>query len=149
MGRKNVVVTGGFDDLRSQHVRFLEEASKLGAVYVLLWSDETIQALEGKAPKFPLAERTYLLQANRYVDQVSPVTGEIDRDAIRDRMGASGGGRGGMGGGGMGRGPGGGRPEMPEPLKIKVRVRLSAPTSDATSDVEEDDTAAPVSSSQE
>ena len=50
---KTVVVTGGFDDFKSQHVRFLEEASKLGGVRVLLWSDETVRALEGHPPKFP------------------------------------------------------------------------------------------------
>jgi cytidyltransferase-like protein len=77
-----VVVTGSFDDLRSNHVRFLEEASKLGDVHVLLWSDEVIRALEGKAPKLPEAERAYLLQANRYVGQVTLVTGRVEQDAI-------------------------------------------------------------------
>ena len=77
-----VVVTGSFDDLRSRHVRFLEEASKLGDVHVLLWSDETLRALEGKAPKLSEAERTYLLQANRYVEQVTQVTGQVERNAI-------------------------------------------------------------------
>jgi glycerol-3-phosphate cytidylyltransferase-like family protein len=32
-----VVVTGSFDDLKSRHVPFLEEASKLGNVQVILW----------------------------------------------------------------------------------------------------------------
>ena len=77
-----VAVTGSFDDLRSRHVRFLEEASKLGDVHVLLWSDETLRALEGQAPKLSEAERVYLLQANRYVEQVTLVTGQVERDAI-------------------------------------------------------------------
>jgi len=77
-----VVVTGSFDDLRSRHVRFLEEASKLGDVHVLLWSDETLRALEGQAPKLSEAERVYLLQANRYVEQVTLVTGQVERNAI-------------------------------------------------------------------
>jgi cytidyltransferase-like protein len=77
-----VVVTGSFDDLRSRHVRFLEQASKLGDVHVLLWSDETLRALEGKAPKLSEAERVYLLQANRYVEQVTLVTGQVERDAV-------------------------------------------------------------------
>jgi len=71
---KAVVAVGAFDNLRSQDVRFLEEASKLGAVHVLLWSDEMVAALTGKRPKFPLAERHYLLQAIRYVKSV----GQID-----------------------------------------------------------------------
>jgi cytidyltransferase-like protein len=75
-------MTGDFDDLRSRHIRFLEEASKLGDVHVLLWSDETLRALEGKTPKLPEAERVYLLQAIRYVSQVTLVTGQVERDAI-------------------------------------------------------------------
>jgi cytidyltransferase-like protein len=68
---KNVVVTGSFDDLRSPGVRFLEEASRLGQVNVLLWSDETCQAHTGSLPKFPEAERAYLVQAIRYVSHVT------------------------------------------------------------------------------
>ena len=66
-----VVVSGSFDDLRSHHIRFLEEAAKLWQVHVLLWSDETTTALTGQSPKFPLEERLYILQAIRYVDQIS------------------------------------------------------------------------------
>ncbi|HUW08571.1 MAG TPA: adenylyltransferase/cytidyltransferase family protein [Anaerolineae bacterium] len=77
---KNVVVTGSFDDLRSRHVRFLEEAAKLGAVHVLLWSDEIVRSLEGK--KFPQEERLYLLEAIRYVRRVTVVADEAARDAI-------------------------------------------------------------------
>ena len=54
-------------------MRFLEEASKLGAVHVLLWSDEVVAAVTGKPPKFPLAERHYLLQAIRYVESVEQI----------------------------------------------------------------------------
>ena len=79
---KTVVVTGGFDDFKSQHVRFLEEASKLGGVRVLLWSDETVRALEGHPPKFPQEERLYLLQADRYVNEVRLVMGQVDQDSI-------------------------------------------------------------------
>jgi cytidyltransferase-like protein len=63
-------------------VRFLQEASKLGDVHVLLWSDETVNALEGRAPKFPQAERMYLLQAIRYVSRVTLATGGVGRDTL-------------------------------------------------------------------
>jgi len=79
---KEAVVTGGFDDLRARDFRFLEEASRLGSLHVLMWSDETIQQLGGKPPKFPQAERMYLLQAIRYVDRLTLVTGQVERDAI-------------------------------------------------------------------
>jgi cytidyltransferase-like protein len=79
---RKVVVTGSFDDLRSRHVRFLEEASKWGDVHVLLWSDEIVRALDGTASQFPQEERFYMLQAIRYVAQVSLVTHPVGRDGI-------------------------------------------------------------------
>ena len=69
----HVFVTGSFDDLRSKHMRFLHEASRLGPVRVGLWSDEAVARATGKAPKFPAAERLYVLEATRYVSEVSPV----------------------------------------------------------------------------
>jgi cytidyltransferase-like protein len=77
-----VVVTGSFDDLRSRHVRFLEEASKLGNVHVLLWSDEVVRALDGTPPRFPQDERFYILQAVRYVTQVSLVSSPVGQDVV-------------------------------------------------------------------
>jgi cytidyltransferase-like protein len=68
-----VLVSGSFDDLRSRQVRFLEEASKLGPVSVLLWTDAWVRASSRKMPKFPLDERRYLLEALRFVDHVTPV----------------------------------------------------------------------------
>jgi len=41
-----VFVAGSFDNLRSRHVRFLEEAAKLGELHVLLWSDEVARCLK-------------------------------------------------------------------------------------------------------
>lgn len=77
-----VVVSGSFDDLRSNHVRFLQGASQLGELHVLLWPDEAVAALEGKAPKFPQEERLYLLQAIRYVSRVWLARGVPERDAL-------------------------------------------------------------------
>jgi cytidyltransferase-like protein len=77
-----VVVTGSLDDLRSRHVRFLEEASKLGDLHVLLWSDEVVRSLDDQDPKFPQEERAYLVGAMRYVSRVTVVDGPVDRDAI-------------------------------------------------------------------
>jgi cytidyltransferase-like protein len=79
---KNVVVTGDFDNLGARHVRFLEAASRYGNLHVGLWSDETIQALEGKPPKFPERERLYLVQSIRFVDQVTLIQGGIARNAL-------------------------------------------------------------------
>jgi cytidyltransferase-like protein len=77
-----VVVMGSFDDARSRHIRFLEEAAKLGSLHVLLWDDKAVHAATGQLPKFPLAERSYLLQALRYVDRIAGVSGPIDPEAL-------------------------------------------------------------------
>ena len=79
---KTVVVTGSFDNFRSEHVRLLEEASKLGKLRVLLWPDEMVRALEGRTPKFPQEERLYLLEADRYVSLVSLAASQADGDSI-------------------------------------------------------------------
>lgn len=70
-----VLVSGPFDDLRSRHLRFLEEASRWGNVTVLLWSDAAVAKMTGTPPKLPLAERLYFLNAVRYVSHVIPVGG--------------------------------------------------------------------------
>ena len=77
-----VVVSGGFDDIKSRDLRFLEESAKLGELTVLLWPDETLQRLTGKAPKFPLAERKYFLNAVRYVSRVIEADGSAGFDAL-------------------------------------------------------------------
>lgn len=69
---KKTVVCGAFDDIKSRDLRLLEEASKLGHLVVLLWTDKTIEQITGKPPKFSLAERSYFLNAVRYVRRVVP-----------------------------------------------------------------------------
>jgi cytidyltransferase-like protein len=68
-----IIAVGSFDNLCSRHVRFLEEASKLGDLHVLLWSDDLVRWATGQPPKFAQAERRYLVEAIRYVDRVSLV----------------------------------------------------------------------------
>jgi cytidyltransferase-like protein len=67
-----VVVSGGFDDLRARDLRWLREAARLGELTVLLWPDALIEQTTGRQPKFPFAERNYFLNAVRYVAQVVP-----------------------------------------------------------------------------
>ncbi len=67
---KQIVVSGGFDDIRARDLRLLQEASNLGELTVLLWPDEMLAKITGKDPKFPLAERRYFLNAVRYVSRV-------------------------------------------------------------------------------
>ena len=77
-----VIVSGGFDDIRSRHLRFLEEAAKLGELTVLLWPDAALEKVTGKAPKFPVAERLYFLNAVRYVSRVIEAASQMHPDAL-------------------------------------------------------------------
>jgi cytidyltransferase-like protein len=79
---KTVIVSGAFDDLKSRGIRFLEEASRLGKLTVLLWPDETLVEQTGNAPKFPLVERLYFLEAVRYVSRVIPIGEETNLDEL-------------------------------------------------------------------
>jgi cytidyltransferase-like protein len=85
MQRPAVFVLGGFDDLRTIQIRFLQEADKLGDVHVLLVSDKAFEKVEGKVPKFNLEERRYYLEAIRYIKHIS-VIDNITIDAIKKAL---------------------------------------------------------------
>lgn len=84
--QKQVIVSGGFDDIKSCDLRFLEEAAKLGGLTVLLWPDATLQKINGKAPKFSLAERVYFLNAVRYVSNVVEADGAADFNSLPENL---------------------------------------------------------------
>ena len=51
--QQQIIVSGGFDDIRSRHLRFLEEAAKLGELNVLLWSDRCSSRSTAGRRSFP------------------------------------------------------------------------------------------------
>lgn len=79
---KKVVVSGSFNNLRSRDFLFLEKASRRGELHVVAWDDELALALGSGDLKFPREEREYLLQAIRYVREVSFVSGPLDPAAV-------------------------------------------------------------------
>jgi cytidyltransferase-like protein len=81
---KALAVVGAFDNLRSQDVRLLEEASQMGPVTAWAISDELIERDSGKAPKFPLPERLYLLRALRFVTEAIALEAPIGADGDRE-----------------------------------------------------------------
>ena len=81
-----VVVSGGFDDIKSHDLRFLEETAKLGELTVLLWRDATVQMLTGKSPKFSLTERSYFLNAVRYIHRVFEAGEAIEPNALPEEF---------------------------------------------------------------
>lgn len=68
-----ILVSAGFGDLRSTDVRLLDEASRLGPVHVRLWSDELLESLEGRRPRFAESERRFFIEHLRYVAGVGIV----------------------------------------------------------------------------
>ncbi len=80
--RPKVVVTGCYDWFHSGHVRFFEEVSQYGELYVIVGHDANIRLLKGAGhPLLPQAERRYMVQAVRYVKQALITSGEGWMDA--------------------------------------------------------------------
>lgn len=77
----SVIVSGAFDDVQARDMRFLQEAARLGPVHALLWTDDVVERMTGKPPRFPLAEREYVLGAARFVQRVT-----VDDSGALDRL---------------------------------------------------------------
>ncbi len=79
---KKVIVTGCFDWLHSGQIRFFEEVSELGELYVGIGHDDNIRLLKGDGhPLFPEAERRYMVQSIRYVKEAHITSGHGWMDA--------------------------------------------------------------------
>ncbi len=76
-GKKKVIVTGSYDWFHSGHVRFLEEVSGYGDLYVVVGHDANIRLLKGEGhPLLPQAERRYVVGSIKYVKQALISSGE-------------------------------------------------------------------------
>lgn len=62
-----VFVSGCFDVLHSGHIRFFEEASQYGDLYVSIGSDETIKKLKNRETLYNENERLYMVSSIKYV----------------------------------------------------------------------------------
>ena len=81
--RKKVLVTGSFDWFHSGHVRFFEETSELGDLYVVVGHDKNLRLLKGDGhPMFSQEERRYLVASIKFVKQalVSSGSGWLDAE---------------------------------------------------------------------
>jgi cytidyltransferase-like protein len=75
-------VTGCYDWVHSGHVRFFEEVSAYGDLYVVLGHDANLRLLKGPGhPLFPQDERRYVVGSIRYVTQALVATGHGWLDA--------------------------------------------------------------------
>jgi len=80
---KKVIVSGCFDWFHSGHVRFFEEVSELGDLYVVVGNDENVRLLKGEGhPMFSEIQRRYMVRSIRYVTEslVSTGTGWLDAE---------------------------------------------------------------------
>lgn len=75
-----VFVSGCFDMLHSGHIVFLNEAAKLGDLYVSVGNDKAVQQLKGKPPKIPEQERLFMVQSLNCIKEafISKGTGLLD-----------------------------------------------------------------------
>jgi cytidyltransferase-like protein len=87
--RKKVVATGCYDWFHSGHVRFCEEVSAYGDLYVIIGHDANIRLLKGEGhPLMPEDERRYVVGSIKYVTQALVSTGEgwLDADPEIKRL---------------------------------------------------------------
>jgi len=88
-GRKKVVATGCYDWLHSGHVRFFEEASAYGDLYIVVGHDQNIRLLKGEGhPLLSQEERRYSIGSIKYVNQalISSGHGWLDADPEVQRL---------------------------------------------------------------
>ncbi len=80
--KRRVVVTGCYDWLHSGHVRFFEEVSGYGELYVVVGHDANVRLLKGDGhPRFPQDQRRYMTAAVRHVHRSLVSTGSGWMDA--------------------------------------------------------------------
>jgi cytidyltransferase-like protein len=88
-GKKKVVVTGCYDWFHSGHVRFTEEVSAYGDLYVIVGHDANIRLLKGEGhPLWPAAQRRYVVGSIKFVKQalISTGNGWLDADPEIKRL---------------------------------------------------------------
>jgi cytidyltransferase-like protein len=90
-GRAPVIVEASLDNLRSDDVRFLEEAAAIGPLRVRVPSDKLVAELTGAAPAFPVAERLFLAESMRWVEHAEVVDVTLARaSGVLDALAAAG-----------------------------------------------------------
>lgn len=73
-----VIVSGGFDPIHQGHIRYLEEAKKLGDILVVILNGDSFLIRKKGYFVFNSAERKVILEAIRWVDRVYIYNSEKD-----------------------------------------------------------------------
>jgi FAD synthetase len=81
-----VLASGVFDLLHYGHIRFLEEAKKLGGPHavlvVIVASDETVEKSKGRPPVIPEDQRRAVLESLKVVDEAILGYKDMDLDKV-------------------------------------------------------------------
>jgi len=90
-GRKKIVLASGvFDLLHLGHVRFLEEAKKLGGrdseLIVIIARDNTVKATKGRKPVMSENQRRVLVESLKVVDEAVLGFEKFDLGDVIDRV---------------------------------------------------------------
>ena len=79
-----VFVSGCFDVLHSGHIRFFEEASQYGDLYVSIGSDKTVFDLKQRKTLYNEKERLYMVSSLKFVYQAFIATGSGKLDFLKE-----------------------------------------------------------------
>jgi FAD synthetase len=89
-GNKIVLASGTFDLLHLGHVRFLEEAKKVGGenaeLVVIVARDSTVKKRKGKKPIMPEDQRRALVESLRVVDEAILGWEDFSIDKVIERI---------------------------------------------------------------
>lgn len=76
--KKRIMVDMSATLIHHGHIRLLKAAKSLGTVIVALTTDDEIRLKKGYTPELDFAERSEILSAIKYVDEVVPCNWLID-----------------------------------------------------------------------
>ncbi len=79
--KKKIVVSGAFDLLHPGHTFLINEASKLGEVYVIVARDVNVKKFKGESPVLPEDQRLEMVQNLKNVKKA--IFGKIDSDYLK------------------------------------------------------------------
>lgn len=79
---KRIMVDMSATLIHHGHIRLLKAAKALGTVIVALTTDEEIRTKKGYTPELNFAERSEILEAIRYVDEVVPCNWLIEESFL-------------------------------------------------------------------
>ena len=86
MKMKRVLAAGVFDLLHYGHIRYLEEAKKLGGpgakLTVIVARDETVRRMKGQDPVIPEDQRRATVEALKVVDEALLGFEDLDLDRV-------------------------------------------------------------------